>query len=556
MSTATRFKVQRTNTKVAGQWSFDPVVITNLLVPMAAKLPSSEDGLSYLFEDTGLLPNTEYAYRIAAGSASGFSTWVTPITGKTQALTSKVNAPALDANILVSASRITLSWTWQHTGYEQYFSAFEVEYAQVDVLGSPISGWQTAGSVTDVSTLSFVVTGLTLSTTYKVRVRAALPEAYFTNTTNAVSNWVESGVLTTAAFVPPEPIQSVKVGVETFTRVPGQNTTEGSLDVQWTIGSDPNTIQLQDDMAYRVYNNNTLLVDNNTTGNIITDVLPYTTLQSSNIKVQPYDVNISAADMEAASKSTTFHTYRFANNIGASQVHLTSEISYTVANNQFGQSGTNYMQSNKQPSDSTTLNSMLKLSGTVGEMSIEGNYTQLGLRDRTFFSVGINHRTATSGNCKSYKFDAWRPVFELEYSGGNGSGGCCGGCYDGCCGGGTGGPTQPFVGVVTVRLCMVATQTQSAIVPTTSAVTVLDTFVVDFAQDSAMAIYGRTTNERCVRPLSGYPAGSCWGHLLLFDISDYSGTQYALPNYNNKLLLRIEELHLLSYSNANVESLS
>jgi transcriptional regulator CtsR/flagellar hook assembly protein FlgD len=109
--------------------------------------------------DTGLLPSTNYYYRIRAFTATTYSAYSNEVTVTTAAL----NAPSALAGIALSSTSVKLTWTDNSTDE----SGFVIEQ-KVGAGGTYVQ----LGTFTAANAVTFTSTGLLPSTTYYYRIRA------------------------------------------------------------------------------------------------------------------------------------------------------------------------------------------------------------------------------------------------------------------------------------------------------------------------------------------------------------------------------------------------
>lgn len=126
-----RYRLQRTE-PVGGVTSFENTeLITSLSVPPPAMMNETTiDSVNYLlFVDAGLLPNTNYHYRINAVNGGGSSSWVTA-NNTTNPLTTQVAAATLVTPTVpsVTAQTVKLQWEWSPLTLAAYFEKFDLQY--------------------------------------------------------------------------------------------------------------------------------------------------------------------------------------------------------------------------------------------------------------------------------------------------------------------------------------------------------------------------------------------------------------------------------------------
>lgn len=156
--------------------------------------------------DTGLLPYTDYVYRVAAKNSGGSSDWSYG-TGRTSALTTKVSAPSflITPEWSCTAETITPVWSWSDAIASQFFDTYKLEYKKTSD-----ETW-TSLTKTDVATLgaytntSHVLTGLDDETSYDFRLSASIPSAYYiaADVAKATSDVTTTHTLSTTAYPAP-----------------------------------------------------------------------------------------------------------------------------------------------------------------------------------------------------------------------------------------------------------------------------------------------------------------------------------------------------------------
>jgi len=129
--------------------------------------------ITTIYTYTGLTPNTEYAFDVAAINAIGYSPPSSRVT--TTTLTS-VNTPGAPTSLTVtntSESSITVSWTAPADTGGATITGYMMEKSTV-----PISAMQTHLANTGTTTTTFTYTGLTPNTEYAFDVAAVNSQGY------------------------------------------------------------------------------------------------------------------------------------------------------------------------------------------------------------------------------------------------------------------------------------------------------------------------------------------------------------------------------------------
>ena len=150
------------------------------------------------FSDTGLAPSTSYSYRVratdAAGNLSGYSNVASTTTGVVVPDTTPPTAPAGLAATAVSSSQINLSWTASTDNVG--VTGYHVERCQ----GAGCANFAQVGTATGTT---FNNPGLTVSTSYSYRVRAADAAGNlsgYSNVASAATPSIPVGLVAAYAF--------------------------------------------------------------------------------------------------------------------------------------------------------------------------------------------------------------------------------------------------------------------------------------------------------------------------------------------------------------------
>lgn len=160
----TVYKVERA-TASTGPWT----EIANALAP---------NTISY--SATGLSASTTYYFRVRAGNSAGDSGYSNTANATTQAAPTVPNAPTSLVASSISSSQINLTWVDNASNETSY---------KVERASAAAGPWTEIAGALASNTVSYSATGLSASTTYYFRVRAAnaTGNSAYSNTANATT---------------------------------------------------------------------------------------------------------------------------------------------------------------------------------------------------------------------------------------------------------------------------------------------------------------------------------------------------------------------------------
>lgn len=203
-------------------------------------------------EDDGLKPNTHYYYRMCAANTTGATEWVYG-DAVTAPYTETVAAPSgFSIDGVAGKKTLPVQWVWDQPAppavvndVRRFFARYTLQYRKVvgtkeetvpaAILNSD-EGWETfSPELTDYTDTDCIVTGLSPSTDYYLRIRSEIDSSCYT-TNPYYSAWTGLAA-TTYALSEPDAITNLQINYSNYHR------RSGEVEVSWSP---------QNEMRYKV----------------------------------------------------------------------------------------------------------------------------------------------------------------------------------------------------------------------------------------------------------------------------------------------------------------